>query len=366
LDRITSAPPSRRSEGRRRGQASLISGLVVAGLLAACTGGATPSPSATAAVATTPAPTASPSPTPSPSPTFPLDLTDDEGHAVRLAAEPARIVSLTPATTEIAFALGAGPRVIATTDFDDYPPEAVGLDHVATFDSVDVEKIVGLKADLVIAGGNSFNKPSAIQRLRDLGVPVLTVYAKDVAGVLADIRLVGKAIGKEAAAADLAASMRAQIDHIAAATASLPHPRTFYELDATKDIYGPADGSFVGEMIQLAGGEPITTGSSTVFSIPLERLVGADPEVIVLGDSAYGTTPDIVRARSGWGTMTAVKDGAIRPVNDIVVTRPGPRLVEGLRDLALAIHADLALPVPVASGSPGPSEPVAPTVTAAP
>ena len=132
-------------------------------------------------------------------------------------------------------------------------------------------------------------------------MPVLTVYAKDVAGVLADIRLVGKAIGKGAAAADLAASMRAEIDQIAAATASLPHPRTFYELDATKDIYGPADGSFIVEMISLAGGDPITTGSTTVFSIPLERLVGADPEVIVLGDAAYGTTPAMVRARAGLG-----------------------------------------------------------------
>ena len=367
MDRITTAPPSRRSEGRRHVRVPVLCAIViaVAALLAACGAGATPSPSPTPSIASTPAPVASPSPTPSPSPAFPVELTDDEGHAVRLAAEPARIVSLTPATTEIAFALGAGPRVIATTDFDDYPPEATGLDHVATFDSVDVEKIVGLKADLVIAGGNNFNKPSAIQRLRDLGVPVLTVYAKDVAGVLADIRLVGKAIGKGDAAADLAASMRAEIDQIAAATASQSHPRTFYELDATKDIYGPADGSFIVEMITLAGGDPITTGSTTVFSIPLERLVGADPEVIVLGDAAYGTTPAIVRARSGWATMTAVKSGAIRPVNDIVITRPGPRLIEGLRDLARAIHPDIVLPpAPGASGSGAPSSSPVPSASA--
>ena len=363
--RIPSAPPSRRSEGRRHARLATAVAIAFAAILAACGSGSSPSPSvppAGAAIAATPSPTAVPGATPSPSPTYPLDLTDDDGYALHLAAQPARIVSLTPATTEIAFALGAGSQVIATTDFDDYPPEALGLAHVATFDSVDVEKVVGLRADLVIAGGNSFNKPAAIQRLRDLGVPVLTVYAKDVAGVLADIRLVGRAIGMGAAAADLAASMRAQIDQISAATASLPHPRTFYELDATKDIYGPADGSFVVEMISLAGGSPITTGSTTVFSIPLERLVGADPEVIVLGDAAYGTTPDVVRARSGWATMRAVKDGAIRPVNDIVVTRPGPRLVQGLHDLALAIHPDLVLPTaPGASGSATPSGSAAPT-----
>lgn len=364
MDRISTAPPPTGNEGRRRFWHLGVSITLVA-LMAACTGAVTSAPSsapiATSAPASTAVPTASP--TPSPSPAFPLDLVDDEGHAVHLAAEPARIVSLTPATTEIAFALGAGSRVIATTDFDDYPPEAIGLVHVATFDSVDVEKIVGLKADLVVAGGNSFNKPTAIQQLRDLGIPVLTVYAKDVAGVLADIRLVGKAIGEGNAAADLAASMRAEIDQISAATAALTHPRTFYELDATKDIYGPADGSFLVEMIRLAGGDPITTGSTTVFSIPIERLVGADPEVILLGDANYGTTAAIVRARSGWATMTAVKAGAIRPVNDIVITRPGPRLIEGLRDLARAIHPDIFLP---AGPSAVPSQSPVPSASAAP
>ena len=98
-------------------------------------------------------------------------------------------------------------------------------------------------------------------------------------------------------------------------------------------------------MIALAGGDPITTGSPTDFAIPLEKLIAADPEVIVLGDAAYGVTAEAVAARPGWDVMTAVKDGAIRPVNDVVVTRPGPRLVEGLRALALAIHPDAAVPV---------------------
>ena len=144
----------------------------------------------------------------------------------------------------------------------------------------------------------------------------------------------------------MAERMRAEIraigDSIAAAGGA--RPRVFYELDATKEIYGPADNSFLAEMIALAGGDPITTGSPTVFSIPLETLLAADPGVIVLGDAAYGTTPAIVAARPGWSGMTAVKDGAIRPVNDVVVTRAGPRLVEGLRALALAIYPAASLP----------------------
>jgi iron complex transport system substrate-binding protein len=318
-------------------------------VVAACGAGATPAPSPTP-----PPPTVLPAtqaPTPSPTPAaFPLTVTDDEGTAVTLPARPERIVSLTPATTEILFAVGAGPRVVATTDFDDYPPEAVPLPDVATYQGVDVEKIVGLEADLVVAGGNGFNDPEALARLRSLSIPVLVVYAPDVATVLADVVLVATAAGEREAGVALATAMQAEIDAIAAAVASAgaERPRVFYELDATKEIYGPADDSFLAEMIGLAGGEAITTGSPTVFSIPLETLLAADPEVIVLGDAAYGVTAEQVAARPGWGVMTAVREGAIRPVDDVVVTRPGPRLAEGLRALALAIDPDVVLPAPTA------------------
>jgi iron complex transport system substrate-binding protein len=271
-------------------------------------------------------------------------VTDDEGTTVEIPAEPERIVSLTPATTEILFALGAGPRVIATTDFDDYPPEAVALPDVATYTAVDVEKIVGLETDLVIAGGNFFNDPEAIARLRELGIPVVVVYAPTVDAVLADIELVGTAVGLGDEARDLTASMQAAFDSVTMAVGPLPRPRVFYELDATTDIYTAADDSFIAEMIELAGGEPITTGSPTDFAISIEKLIAADPEVIVLGDAAYGVTPEQVADRPGWDVMTAVKAGAIRPANDLIITRPGPRLADGLRELALAIHPDAAVP----------------------
>lgn len=328
---------------------------ILAVTLVACSGGAGASPSGQAAspsaASVTPAPV-SVAPTVSPETvTFPITVTDDEGTAVELAARPAKIVSLTPATTEILFALGAGDRVVATTDFDDYPPEAVALPDVASHAGVDVEKIVALEPDLVIAGGNNFNDPEALARLRSLGVPVVVTYAPDVAGVLHDMELVGTAIGEPQAAGDLVASMRAAFDQVEAATAGAERPRVFYELDATTGIFTAADDSFVEEMIRLAGGDPITTGSTTSFEIPLERLIEADPELILLGDAAYGVTEDQVAARPGWDVMTAVRGGRIVPVDDIVITRPGPRLIEGLRQLAAAIHPDVALPsAPPGSG----------------
>ncbi len=318
--------------------------LLVAVLLAvaACAGGAaiSPSPAPSAAAPTAAAPT----PSPTPAPAFPTTLTDDEGTAVEIAAEPQRIVSLTPATTEILFALGAGSRVVAATDFDDYPPDAIALPDVASYTSVDIEAIVGLDADLVIAGGNFFNPPEAISRLRSLEVPVIVVYAPNLAGVLADIQLIGSAVGLSEAASELTATMQAGFDDVAATTNERPRPRTFYELDASSAIYTAADGSFIEEMITLAGGDPITTGSATDFAISIEKLIEADPELILLGDAAYGVTAEQVTGRAGWRVMTAVRTGAIRAVNDLIVTRPGPRLVQGLRELALAIHPDLVLP----------------------
>ncbi len=340
----------RRSRSRRvRALPAILLALATV-VAAACGAAATPPPSPSPEPASSPAATAALTAAPTPAAAFPLTLVDDEGTSVTIPARPERIVSLTPATTEILFAVGAGPRVVATTDFDDFPPEAVALPDVATYQGVDVEKIVGLEADLVVAGGNGFNSPEALARLRSLGIPVLVVYAPDVATVLADVELVATAAGEAAAGEALAATMRTEIDAIAAAVTATggPRPRVFYELDATKEIYGPADDSFIAEMIELAGGDPITTGSPTVYSIPLETLVAADPEVIVLGDAAYGVTPDQVAARPGWGGMTAVRDGAIRPVDDVVVTRPGPRLAEGLRALALAIDPGVVLPAPTA------------------
>jgi iron complex transport system substrate-binding protein len=350
--------------------AALVAALVATTFIAGCTSTAAPgfngpaSPAIpsevpTAGSAGSASGPSAPAPSPTATPAFPVVLTDDEGIVLKISRVPMKIVSLTPATTETLFAIGAGDRVVATTDFDDYPPGVASLPHVASFSAIDIEKIVGLGADLVVAGGNGFNPPDQIAKLRSLGIPVLVVYARDVPGVLRDIELVGQAVGRADAARDLTASMEAGFDQVRAATAAFPRPRTFYEIDATGAIYGPADQSFLTGMITLAGGDPITTGDPNTFDIPLEKLVAADPEVIVLGDAAYGATPALVKARPGWATMTALKTGAIRPADDIVISRPGPRLVDGLRDLAIAIHPELAAvlaaPSPPAAPSTGSS-----------
>jgi iron complex transport system substrate-binding protein len=333
-----------------------ILALVLTAVLAACgTSGAsvrpTIPPDATGSLV--PATTATPAPSASLPPAFPVTLTDDEGTKVELKAAPEQIVSLTPAETEVLYALGVGDRVVGKVeDIANYPPEAKDVPVVGTFSGVDVEKIVAAGTDLVIAGGNGGTQPEAIKKLRDLKIPVLVVYAANVDDVYHDIELTGDAVGAAGQADDLVATLKAGFDEVAAATAGAPKKRVFYETGDQPSIYGIADGSVYAQMITLAGGTPITTGSTTNWEQSTEKLVAADPELIILGDSAYGVTPAAVAKRPGWSTLTAVKNKAIVGIDDILVTRPGPRLADGLRLLVAAIHPELALgsPAPAASG----------------
>jgi iron complex transport system substrate-binding protein len=334
--------------------------------LAACSPAATGRPSvppdATGALVPPATATAPPSAAAvaSPSPAFPASLTGDDGTTVQLAAAPRKIVSLTPAETEILYAIGAGDRVAGKVqDIADYPPEAKAVPVVSAFGTtgveVDTEKIVSLGTDLVIAGGQGGTPQDAIDKLRSLKIPVLVVYAADVDGVLHDIDLTGQAVGDVQAADGLEATMKGGFEAVAKATDGVDKPRVFYETGDQPSIYGIADNSVYAQMIGLAGGTPITTGSATNWEMPTEKLLAADPQLIILGDSAYGVTADAVAKRPGWSAMTAVKNQAIEGIDDILVTRPGPRLADGLRALVAVIHPELQLGPGASAAAPSPS-----------
>lgn len=311
---------------------------------------ATQSNAPTTAPPTTAPATVAPA-TPTPPPAFPVTLTDDEGTEVIIPTEPQKIVSLTTDGTEVLFALGAGSRVVGKVeDLANFPPEAASVPVVATFAGIDVEEIVTLEADLVVSAGDGLTQGAAVEQLRRAHIPVLVVYPTSVEGALDGFRLIGRAIGAADEGVALAATVAGQLDDLAAiAATATERPRLFYEIDVTGGIFTPPAQSIYGEMFRLAGAEPISGDSS--YAISLEDLVAADPEVIVLGDTAYGVTADAVKARPGWDGMTAVKEGRIVAVDDIVITRPGPRLVQGLEALIRAIHPDLAGELP----SPAPS-----------
>lgn len=305
--------------------------------LAACAGEPSPSPAASATDA--PAATSESA--------YPRTLTDDAGREVAIEAEPMRIVSLAPSNTEIVCALDACDRLVGVTDFDDHPPEVAEVEDVVIAAQVDVERVVAAEPDLVLAAGNELTPTAVIEQLTDLGLTVLVLYPESLDEVYANVELIGAAIDREDAAAELTADMRERVDGIVAAVDGADRPVTLYEVfHAEGTTYTAGEGSFLASLLELAGAEPVTGDAQGL--LPPEELVAADPELILLGTASYdpaladpATALETVASRAGWSDLRAVRDQRVVPyLDDIVTTRPGPRIVDGLEALARAIHPD--------------------------
>ena len=270
----------------------------------------------------------------------PISLTDGLGRTVELVSPAQRIVSLTPATTEILFAVGAGAQVAGRDMFSDFPVEALDAADVGgSWGEYNTEAIVSLNPDLVLAGG--INPPELVASLEALG---MTVYFLSNPNTLEElytnIQTLGSMTGHEEDAQDLISSLDDRAKAVDAALVGITEkPVVYYELDSTPFTAGP--GTFVDLLITRAGGTNFGASMDSAWAqISLEQLVLADPAIFILGDSAYGETSETVAARPGWSALSAVKDQHIFAFDDNLVSRPGPRLVDGLEALARLIHPE--------------------------
>ena len=275
-----------------------------------------------------------------------ITLTDDLSRPVTLTAPALHIVSLAPSNTEILYALGAGATLVGRDDYSDYPPEATQVPSIGNeYPHVNSEAIVALHPDLVLAAG--VTSPEDVAALTKLG---LTVYATGSAvsldDIYRDIQSLGTLVGKPDAAKALVDSMRARVEAVKtkAATAST-HPVVFYELDATDPAkpWTAGPGSFVDQLISLAGGTNAGNIAKDQYAqLSLEQLVSQNPDLIVLGSANFGgQTPELVAARPGWQDIKAVKNHTVYTFDDNLVSRPGPRVVDGLEKLAALIHPEI-------------------------
>ena len=273
-----------------------------------------------------------------------LTLTDGLGREVKLGSAAQRVVSLAPSNTEILFALGAGDKVVGRDEFSDYPEEAKAIASVGgSMGEYSLEAIVALKPDLVLA--SELNSPELVSSLEKLG---LTVYylpnPKSFEELYTNLETVATLTGRDAT--KLTDSLKARVTAVDEKIAILSYaPVVFYEIDATDPSkpYTAGVGTFINLIIQRAGGINFTglAGISDPYpQVSLEQLVVTPPDFIILGDSMWGTTPEVVAGRPGWGTLTAVVDGHVYPFDDNLVSRPGPRLVDGLEALAKLLHPD--------------------------
>jgi len=284
----------------------------------------------------------SPQATPTSAPAT-LTFTDGLGRAVTLDGPAQRIVSLAPSNTEILFAIGAGAQVIGRDELSDYPEEAKSIDKVGgSMGQYSTEAIVALEPDLVLAA--EINPPELVKQLEDLGLTVY--YLKNpttIEEMYANLEIVAQLTGHDVT--ELLDSLKARVAAVdEKITPISARPSVFYEIDASDAskpyTYGP--GTFGALLIERAGGFNIGSELSDPYpQISLEQLVVSNPSIIVLGDSIWGITPESVKQRPGWETIEAVKSGNIFPFDDNLVSRPGPRLVDGLEQLAKLLHPGL-------------------------
>jgi iron complex transport system substrate-binding protein len=273
---------------------------------------------------------------------YPLTVKDDQGTAVTLPAKPTHIVSLVPSNTEILYAVGAGDDLVAGTQYDDYPPAAKAKALIKGL-KPSLEVVTAYHPDLVLATPS--NAADLIQQLRTLHIPVVFLDAHDFAGVYHDIELVGQIVDAAPAAQRVVAGMEQQVQAVAAkVTPATSRPRVLVELDASDPtkIFTVGPGSFIDTMVTLAGGTNVAHDAKSEYpQLGLEALVAADPQIIILNDAAYGASPATVAQRPGWTSLSAVKDHRIYPIDDALVSRPGPRLADGLAAIAKLIHPEL-------------------------
>ncbi|MDZ4230992.1 MAG: cobalamin-binding protein [Dehalococcoidales bacterium] len=274
----------------------------------------------------------------------PESYTDDAGRMVNIAESPQRIISHVPSITEIIFAIGLEERVVGVSEYCDYPEEAKRTEKVGSFSKPSVEKIVDLEPDLVLTNGGD---EQLMAQFDSLGITYLVIDPEDIDSILRDIELLGKVTGVEKQAGELVADMRGRMSRVADKVKGAPSVRVFYTFAVT-DLNNPwtaGPGSFIDSLIAMSGAENIAAVVQSPYAkLSIEEIVSSDPEVIILG-IRHGylpeTTVEQLREHPVWRQITAVKHGRVYTVDGDLLNRPGPRIVQGLEEIARFIHPEL-------------------------
>jgi iron complex transport system substrate-binding protein len=275
-----------------------------------------------------------------------MTLTDQLGRTVSLAKIPQRIISMAPSNTEILYALGLGDKIVARTDYDDYPAEVTSKPSIGGFSTPDFEKIISLSPDLIVAANLQWM--DVITQLEEKGVPVLVIDPKTIDQLLDGITLVGKATGVDAKAAEVVSGLRQRVDAVSAKTASLPvtdRPRVLY-IVWHDPLMVAGQGTLHDELIRVAGGTNVASGLSAFAQTNAEFIIDANPQVVIVGVGMYAegdaafkwaiNSPDLASTDARHGEPVRVYS-----VDSNLSDRPGPRAIDALEEFARLIHPEL-------------------------
>jgi iron complex transport system substrate-binding protein len=249
-------------------------------------------------------------------------------------AQPKRIVSIAPSFTEILYAIGAGNEVVGTTLYCDYPPAALKTEKIGDVLNPNVEKIISLKPDLVLAGDWKWNVP---EKLRAAGIKVVEIKdAQTLDDVFNRFLLIGKQVQREKEAADLIASMKTRMDEIRKRSSSQPKQTVYMDLDAGNWTIGGT--SYLNEILELLGVRNIFSERKEPYlTVTLESIVARDPEVLL----SLCRTKEEYGALSAWLALRPVPKGKIidkNRINWFAITHQGSRLVTGIQELEKALR----------------------------
>ncbi len=262
-----------------------------------------------------------------------LTLVDDAGHPTVLAAPAARVVSLVPATTELLFALGAGPVVVGRTRWCDYPPAAQAVPSVGDGMTPNVEAVVARKPDLVVMYRSPAND-AAVARLRDLGIPVMELLVDRWADFGRAARLLAAAVGRRAAGDSLVQSTTAALDRATVHRSARP---SVFILAWDQPPMTLGAGSFLSEIIDRAGGQnAFGSEPRPSFVVAIEAVAARNPDrILVVGsdDPAFASRPE-------WQAVKAVRERRFLRVSGSMFNRPSPRMPDAVAELARALGVE--------------------------
>ncbi len=297
----------------------------------------------------TPSVSASPTPTPTAS-SLPISLTDDENNTVTISQYPKRIVSLAPANTQILFAVGAGSNVVGVTDWDFYPynfsawVEAGNMSSIGNYYQPAIEPIVALNPDLVVA---SLGSSDAADQLRTLGYKVLTLNPPDLNGIMDDMIKIGQATDHAADAQAAVASMKQRINAVVDGVKNVAtRPKVYDEIWSPDPLMSAGKGTFVDNLIKMAGGQNIFENATDQYPIiSSEAVITQNPDIIIfpsqMGVDNFWGNYTAVAQRDGWSSINAVKNQKMYTILGDIINQPGPRQVDALEILAKIIHPEI-------------------------
>jgi len=269
---------------------------------------------------------------------YPLKVVDSYNRTVTIEKQPKRIITIAPDITEGIYALGKGANLVGRSDYDDYPAAALKVATVGSLLQPNIEKIVELKPDIVIASTH-FDK-AVVKKLETLNIKVVVLYGEEnFTGVYDTMAKLGQVVNASEKAQVIISDMKKKVADITKKVANAKRPTVYYVAGFGKsgDFTAGKD-TFIGNMIEIAGGK--NAADDTIgWKYSVEKLVEKDPDILIC--SKFYDSKKGIEATTGYKDLKAVKNGKLLEVDDNTIVRQGPRLAEGLEAIAKLIHPEL-------------------------